>query len=279
MRLRDERDHAGSRRVKPSAPPLRYGRSGDTPATGVVLGNCAERKRPALERTRTPTTSLNRSPSGAPSSAPASNIHGPAPRSRRAPASKDADRLPERSVASSAVKTDHRIRFSGTGQRAQESCHPTQVEGPAVTVIDGNQRMARVRESGRGSGVEVTERDEAVIDSTARSQHDRGSNLHPRCRTRGVSSPRVPIYAPSHMSPYTAVSAKSLHINQIPTQHHTPRCRSWVQGGRWGATPRKTAVLRPRQVFLRHTCRAGSLPNEISFQEEAGKCPALANAS
>ena len=147
-----------------------------------------------------------------------------------AAASKDTDRTRGRTVASSAVKTDHRIRFSGTGQRAQESCHPTQVDGPAVTVIDGNQRMAMVKESGRGSGVEVTERDEAVIDSTARSQHDKGSNLHQRCRTRGVSSLRVPIYTPSHTSPYAAVSAKSLHINQIPTQHATPRCRNWVQG-------------------------------------------------
>ena len=182
-----------------------------------------------------------------------------------AAASKDADRTRGRTVASSAVKTDHRIRFSGTGQRAQESRHPTQVEGLAVTGIDGNQRMARVRESGRGSEVEVAERDGTVIDSTARSQHDRGSNLHQRCRTRGVSSLRVPIYTPSHTSPYTAVSAKSLHINQIPTQHATPRCRNWVQGGGWGATHRKTAVLRTRQVFLRHTCRAGSLPNESSL--------------
>ena len=59
-----EMDHAGRRRVKPPSGRLlrcRYGRAGDTPATGVVLGDYAERKRPALERTRTPTTSSNRS--------------------------------------------------------------------------------------------------------------------------------------------------------------------------------------------------------------------------
>ncbi len=145
--------------------------------------------------------------------------------------------------------------------------------GAAVTVIDGKQRVARVSESARGSGVEVTERDhdddrervQGVINPPARSQHDRGSNLHQRCRTGGVSSPRGAIYTPSHTSTYSPVPAKSLHINQIPTQHTTPRCRNWVQGGGRGATPRKTGVLRTRQVFLRHTCRAGSLPSESSL--------------
>ncbi len=126
------------------------------------------------------------------------------------------------------------------------------------------------RESGRGSGIEATERDhdhdgeraEVVISPAARSQHDRGSNLHPRCRTGGVSSPKLSIYTPSHTSTYPPVPAKSLRINQIPTQHTTPRCRNWVQGGCWGATPAKTGVLRTRQVCLRHTCRAGSLPGE-----------------
>ncbi len=132
-----------------------------------------------------------------------------------------------------------------------------------------------MRESGRGSGVEVTERGhdddrkrvEGVISPAARSQHDRGSNLHRRCRTGGVSSPRVSIYTPSHTSTYSPVSAKSLHINQIQTHHPTPRCRKLVQGGGRGATPRKTGVLRTRQVFLRHTCRVGSLPSKLSFQE------------
>ena len=156
--------------------------------------------------------------------------------------------------------------------------------------------MARVRESGRGSGVEVTEQDhdddrervKGVISSAARSQHDRGSNLHPRCRTGGVSSLGVPIYTPNHTSTYSPEPAKdsdryrfanctqaqpvfcclpgaatwqgnsrhrpkSLHINQISTQHATPRCRNWVQGGDWGATHRKTPVLRwvaPLRIFL-----------------------------
>ena len=128
-------------------------------------------------------------------------------------------------------------------------------------------------ESARGSGVEVTERDhedhrervEGVINPAARSQHDGGSNLHRRCRTGGVSSPRVSFYTPSHTSTYSPVPAKSHHINEIPAQHTTPRCRNWVQGGGRGATPRKTGVLRTPQVFLRHTCRAGSLPSEFSF--------------
>ena len=55
-----------------------------------------------------------------------------------------------------------------------------------VTVIDGHQRVVRVRESGRETGVEVTERNhdddrervEGVINLAARSQHDRGSHSH-----------------------------------------------------------------------------------------------------
>ena len=51
----------------------------------------------------------------------------------------------------------------------------------------------------------------------------------------------------------------------IPTQPTTPRCRRLGQGGSRGATHRKPGGFRTRQVFLRHTCRAGSLPNESSL--------------
>ena len=83
-----KRDHAGGRRVKPPSGRLlrcRYGRAGDTPSTGVVLGDYAERKRPALERTRTPTTSSNRSPPEPPTSTARLEPtgYGPALRSRR----------------------------------------------------------------------------------------------------------------------------------------------------------------------------------------------------
>ncbi len=46
-----------------------------------------------------------------------------------------------------------------------------------------------------------------------------------------------------------------------------------------GATLPKTSGLRPRQVFLRHTCRVGSLPSQVSLREgftaaRVGRCPA-----
>jgi len=184
-----------------------------------------------------------------------------------------------------------RRRTTGSGAAGRASAHKSRATDPgrgaAVTVTDGKPRVARVRESARGSGVQVTERDhedhrervEGVINPAAGSQHDGGSNLHQRCRAGGVSSPRGAIYTPSHTSTYSPVPAKSLHINQIPTQHTTPRCRNWVQGGGRGATPRNTGVLRTRHVFLRHSCRIGSLPSKVSLREgftaaHVGRCPA-----
>ena len=66
----------------------------------------------------------------------------------------------------------------------------------------------------------------------------------------------------SHLQSHPPAPAKSLHINQIPTRHATPTRRRLGQGGGWGATHRKPAGFRSRQVCLRHTRRAGSLPNE-----------------
>ena len=43
----------------------------------------------------------------------------------------------------------------------------TQVERAAVTVTVGKQRVVRVRESERGTGIKATERDETVIDYAA----------------------------------------------------------------------------------------------------------------
>ena len=154
---------------------------------------------------------------------------------------------------------------TGTGAAGRASASKTRATDPgrgaAVTVTDGIQQVARVRQSGRGTGVEVTERDDGVIHPAARSQHDRGSNLHRRCRTRGVSSPKVSIYTPSHTSSHTPAPDKSFHIRQIQTTHTTPRCRKKVQGGSRGATLPKTCGFRTRQVFLRHTRRVGSLPS------------------
>ena len=172
-----------------------------------------------------------------------------------AAASTDAeDRTRGGTVTSSAVRKNP---GSGAAERdgASKSRATDPGRGAAVTVIDGNQKVARVRKSGRGMGVGVTERD-----------HD-GSKLHQRCRTGGVTSPRVSTYTPSHTSTYTPVPAKSLHINQIPTQHTTLTCRKWVQGRGWGATLPKTCGFPIRQVFLRHTCRVGSLPSKSSLQE------------
>ena len=56
----------------------------------------------------------------------------------------------------------------------------------AVTAINGDQQVERVWMGRRRTGVESTE---GVITPAARSQRDRGSNLHQRCRTRGVSRP------------------------------------------------------------------------------------------
>ena len=188
-------------------------------------------------------------------------------------------------MASSAVR-----KTSGSGAAERDGASKSRAmdpgRGTAVTVIDGNRKVTRVRTSGRGMGVEVPETDhdddrervEGVISPAARSQHDMGSNLHQRCRTGGVSRPRALIYTPSHTPTYSPVPVKSLPINQIPTQHTTPRCRRLVQGGCWGATPRKTAVLRTRQVFLRHTCRAGSLPNNRYPYGKASRRPTLAAA-
>ena len=128
-------------------------------------------------------------------------------------------------------------------------------------------------EIGRGIGVEVTERDHdddreqgGRCDQPGRPITTRqGPNLHQRCRTGGVSRPGASIYTPSHTSSHTPISDKSFHINQIPTKPTTPRCRKLVQGVSRGATHRKTGVLRTRQVFLCHTCRAGSLPLKSSL--------------
>ena len=83
---------------------------------------------------------------------------------------------------------------------------PIQIGTAAVTAIAGNQQAAVVTEIRYRMGVEVTERDgdgdgqpnEAVISPAARSQQDGGPNLHQICRTRGVSSPGVSNYTPSH---------------------------------------------------------------------------------
>ncbi len=231
-------NHAGGRHVKALARLLhvRFGPAGDAPAPGVVWALVAESRASGPATDRSPPL-LEPLPVGLadeharlePDRLRDSHL---ATRRYRA-----ADRHPEElwhhqqygsTVESSAPGRDSAGRSRGTNPGL----------GAAVTVFDENQKVARVRESGRGTGFEVTERDrdddrdraDGVIDPAARSQHDRGSNLHRRCRTGGVSRPNVSIYTPSHTSTYCPVPAKSLHINPIPTQHTTPRCRTLGQG-------------------------------------------------
>lgn len=142
--------------------------------------------------------------------------------------------------------------------------------------INGNQKVARVTESGRGMGVDVTERDhdenterDEGCDQPCRPITTRQRlNLQQRCRTRGVSSTRASTYTPSHTSSFTPAPDKSLPINQIPTQHALPHVRKKVRGEGRGATHRKPAGFRSRRVFLRHIRRAGSLPSKSPVQEE-----------
>ena len=146
--------------------------------------------------------------------------------------------------------------------------------------INGNQKVARVIESGRGMGVEVTERDhdenrerDEGCDQPCRPITTRRRlNLHQRCRTRGVSSTRASTYTPSHTSSHNPAPAKSLHINQIPTQHALPHVRKKVRGEGRGATLPNPCGLRTRRVFLRHTRRAASLPLNSSILEGCLRC-------
>ena len=186
----------------------------------------AGRRRPARRRTRTPTASSNRSPSETTTSTPHLEPTG----------------CGSRTVAGAATWTrvGHGERLwhhrqcrgtTGAGAAGRASARKSRATDPgrgaAVTRIDGQQRVARVSESARGSGVEVAERDhedhrepvEGVINPAARSQHDTGSNLHRRCRTGGVSSSRGSIYTPSHTSTYSPVPAKSSKFGKIVTKH------------------------------------------------------------
>ena len=280
-----ETNHAAGRRVKPpSGRLLRCATA--VPVTRRPPAWCSaivtERRRPALETDRSPTTSSNRSLPRPPTNTPASNRPGTEPCSVQT-------RRHRRTRIGRGEQLWHhqqggdRIRCSRTDSESKSRATDPDREA-TVTVIDGNQRGARVRESGRGMGVEVIERghdddseqDERCDQPGHAITTRQGQNLHPRCRTGGVSGPRVSIYTPSHTSSHTPVSDKPFHINQIPTQHTTPRCRRLVQGGSRGATHRKTAVLRTRQVFLRHTCRAGSLPSRRCPCGKASRRPALA---
>ena len=182
-----------------------------------------------------------------------------------------------RTVASSTVHEGPPATGSGSAGRghASKSRAMDPGRGAVVMAINGNQNVVRVRESGRGMGVEVTERDHdddreqgERCDQPSRPITTRqGPNLHQGCRTGGVSRPKASTYTPSHNSSHTPASDKSRHINQIPTQHTTPRCRKKVQGGSRGATLPNPCGLRTRQVFLRHTCRVGSLPSKVSLRE------------
>lgn len=111
--------------------------------------------------------------------------------------------------------------------------------------------------------VEVMNRDhdhrvrgDSVISPVVRSQHDRGRNLPPRCRTARVSSLGASTCAP--------VPDKSFPIHQIPIRHTTPTYGEKIQGGGRRSPRRKPSGFRTRQAFLRHTCRAGLPPSESS---------------
>jgi len=268
-----------------AAPPLRSGRSGDTPATGAVLGaygpNAGVRPVDGPGRPPRRRTAPRRRP---PTRTPASTdrLRGRTPLQAR--------RHRRTRVGHEEELWHHQQwrRTAGSGAAGRPSERKSRATDPgrgaAVTVLDGNQRVARVRQSGCGSGVEVTERDhdahrergEGVINPAARSQHDTGSNLHRRCRTAGVSSPRSSIYIPSHTSTYSPVPAKSLDINQIPTHPPPPDAANWYRGEVGERPPAKLAFSGPGRCSSVTPTAPGRSPSILPWQEGQSRPAGLA---
>ena len=145
-----------------------------TPAAGAVLGRSwAERERPA-------------------------RANGPA-------AQPCARTLRRATPVRARHRGTQRRRIQGRRNRQQVSCHRSRSGGGG----HGGRRESeggepdgdQVRDRSRGHGAEPgrrRQRVEGVISRAVRSPRDRGPNLHPICRARGVSSPRASTYAPSH---------------------------------------------------------------------------------
>ena len=67
------------------------------------------------------------------------------------------------------------------------------------------------------------------------------------------------------------MSAKSFHINQIPTPDPTSTGRKWAQGGGGERPPENLAVFGPGRRSSVTPAAPGSLPSKSSLQEgEAG---------
>ncbi len=124
----------------------------------------------------------------------------------------------------------------------------------AVTAINGNQKVAKVTESGRGMEVEVREwttmtigdRVGVVISPVTRSQRDTARTYTRRCRTGGVSGPRTLTYTPeSHFrSPPLYPINPSISTGSPPNMP-LPGAADWYRGEVGERPCRKPAVFGP----------------------------------
>ena len=161
----------------------------------------------------------------------------------------------------------HRTQLHPRRQGAHGPAHQNHSNG-ATAATAGNQTTekaadgttgARGRVGGlRGHDHEVEDHDDDHEDTELRS----GRNV-PR---ELVIRPLRPITSRSHPGSHSSPRKSPGFID--PIAH--PRSRTGTHSGvreKPGATRRKPCGFRPRQVFLRHTCRAGSLPPKCPWRE------------
>ena len=85
---------------------------------------------------------------------------------------------------------------------------------------------------------------------------------HGRCKRDGVIRLHPLSHPRSHPRSHQFLSKPLIPLTK-PEEYMPSMGPGKGSGEKRGATHRKTGVLRTRQVFLRHTRRAGSLPSEI----------------
>ena len=86
------------------------------------------------------------------------------------------------------------------------------------------------------------------------------------CKRDGVIKLHPLSHPQSHSGSHRLLSKPLIPLTQLET--YMPSMGSGKGSGeKRGATHRKTGVLRPPQVFLRHTRRVGSLPSKLSVPE------------
>ena len=213
-----------------------------------------------------PRTAPRRSRRRAP---PASNRPATDPRSvPGAATSKDADRTPERSVASSAVQRDHRTGASRTGQRRARVVPLTPVEGTAAPVIDGNQKVPRVRKSRRGN---TRRRRHGPRGCGARRSRRHGARIRPDSAAPDCDQPSAPDH--SLITPrITAAPAKEPGFADPTARPHTNLgTRNGVRE-KPGATTANLAICRPGRCSSVTPAGPWSLPFELSLQEGVSAC-------